>query len=102
MKPAEFDEATLHAFRALREGKANAGQQKAALGFILWDLCRINHLSFDDGSERKTAFAEGSRWVGLQIAGMADSKAPLVTKEAKEKAKTPRPTRRTKQEAKND
>ena len=101
MIPAEYDEATLHAFRALKDGKANGGQQKAALEHILWRLCRINHLSFSDGNERKTAFNEGGRWVGLQIAGMFDPEAVNFTKEAKAKQK--RTTqRRTKPEAKHD
>lgn len=100
MTPAEYDEATLHAFRALKDGKANEGQQKAALQHILWDLCKINHLSFSDGDDRKTAFNEGARWVGLQIAGMFDPSAANFTKEAK--AKAPRQTRRSKPEAKND
>lgn len=100
MQAADYDEATLHAFMAQKEGKGSAGQQKAVLEHILWKLCKINQLSFSDGDERKTAFNEGARWVGLQIAGMLDPGAVNFTTEAKAKKRTT--TRRTKPEAKND
>lgn len=92
-QPAEYDEVTLAAFRALKEGKANEGQQQMALEHILFNLCRIRHPSFA-ATERETNFNEGARFVGLQIAGMFDPKAPTLTTEAKAKKRAPRKPKR--------
>jgi len=100
MTPAEYSDATLAAFLAFKEGKANEGQQIAVLEHILLNICRIRHLSFAGHDAQTTAFNEGSRFVGLQIAGMFDPKAKDFTIEAKA-SKRPT-TRKTKTEAKND
>lgn len=58
------------AIKALAEGKASAVQQKLALDWIISELCRTYDVSFrpdDAGGDRDTAFAEGRRFVGLQI-----------------------------------
>jgi len=58
------------AIKALAEGKARPDQQINALNFILDDLARTYDLSFrpdEAGGDRDTAFAEGRRFVGLQI-----------------------------------
>lgn len=57
------------AIKALAEGKASEGQQKRALDWILYSACGMRQLSFRPGvdGERDTAFAEGKRFVGLQI-----------------------------------
>lgn len=99
MKPAEFDEFTRSAFMALSEGVASEGQQKHALEFLLFNLCGIRNVSFDAASERLSAFKEGSRFVGLQVAGMISPEGAQHTKEAKARS---RQVTRTKREAKND
>lgn len=58
------------AFKALGKGEARADQQVAALNFLIEDLCRAYDLSFrpdDVGGSRETDFAEGKRFVALQI-----------------------------------
>ncbi len=57
----------VYAIKALRAGNANEGQQTLALDWILNECCGVRDLSYRD-SERATCFAEGKRFVGLQIA----------------------------------
>jgi len=69
--PARYEDADIYAVQALAGGTANSGQQKRALEWILIDLCGVRDLSFRTGAEegrRATDFAEGKRFVGLQIA----------------------------------
>lgn len=57
------------AFQALQRGDATGDQQRRTLKFVITDLCRTHDLSFRPGpdGERATTFAEGKRFVGLQI-----------------------------------
>lgn len=67
----ERGKAGVFAIQAMANGQANEGQQKIALDWIINDLCRTHDLSFrpdDIGGERETAFAEGRRFTGLQLA----------------------------------
>ena len=67
--PAPYEPADTGALKALQAGKASEGQQQRALAWIVNTLCGTYDLSYrpgDDGS-RDTAFAEGKRFVGLQI-----------------------------------
>ena len=73
-KPAAYDKEVLYAFRALFEGKANDGQQKRAIEWLLLNACHIGQPSFA-ATERETVFAEGERHIGLQIARMRDPEA---------------------------
>jgi hypothetical protein len=54
----------------LQAGNANAGQQHRALQWIIEAPCGTYDLSYRAGAgvERDTAFAEGKRFVGQQIA----------------------------------
>lgn len=65
--PPEYKDSHVAAFRALAEGVANEDQQKIAYNFILHDLCDTYGLSYRPASDRDTAFAEGKRFVGLQV-----------------------------------
>lgn len=70
--PPDYDEAIVMAMRAFAAGKANDGQQK-----IVWDWLQYatgtgnwSDMTFRPGgaeAERESAFAEGKRFVGLQI-----------------------------------
>lgn len=59
---------------------ANDEKYKVALKWILFDLCRLGDLSFRVGdgldSQRVTDFAEGKRFVALQIAKMIKVRPP--------------------------
>lgn len=60
----------MSAFQALQRGDATPDQQQRAIKYLLHDLARIPELSFWIGpdGQRGTDFAEGRRFVGLQIA----------------------------------
>jgi hypothetical protein len=65
-----IDNASVFAIQALARGIANEGQQRQAWDYILRALCEIDRMTFwpggDDG-RRATDFAEGKRWVGVQL-----------------------------------
>lgn len=71
---APYDKEVLYAFRALFDGKANDGQQKRALEWLLFNACHVGVLSFA-ATERESAFNEGERHIGLQIARMREPEA---------------------------
>ena len=68
-KPVTVELADTTALQALAEGKANEGQQKRALDWIIRAAAGAYDLSFRPGldGDRVTAFAEGRRFVGLSI-----------------------------------
>ncbi|RWG25559.1 hypothetical protein [Mesorhizobium sp.] len=69
------------ALKALDAGKANEGQQRAALDWIMFEACGIRNLSYQPGDVAATAFAEGRRFAGLLVAGaLQASPAPMVIK----------------------
>lgn len=77
MKP--LDKNTAFAIKALSTGTANDGQQKAALAWILFDVCRLREPSFAPGEKPlETAFNEGRRHVGLMIAGAIEAQPASV------------------------
>ena len=68
--PVPFDKASVHALRSMSHGTASADQQIRALEFIVKELCETDGLSFrpsELGGSNDTAFAEGKRFVGLQL-----------------------------------
>lgn len=75
-KPAVYDDAVAHAFKALALGAASLHQQKLALEWLVRDCCRTYDLSYRPGEEgqRDTDFAEGMRHVGLQIVKLLNVK----------------------------
>lgn len=78
-EPPEYDDATIAAIRAVKDGTANAGQQKRAWDWIVYHAAAYNELSFqpeDRGGERATVFMEGRRFVGSQMLKMLQ---PILT-----------------------
>lgn len=65
--PAEYEKADLYAVKAMWDGTANGNQQRRGLEWILNNVCATYDLSFRPDSQRVTDFAEGKRFVGLQI-----------------------------------
>jgi len=70
IKPADYSAADIAALQELEAGVASPDQQKRALKWIIEQACITYDLSFDPTSERTTSFAEGRRYVGLQIVKM--------------------------------
>lgn len=65
--PAPYEEPDTYAIKALAAGVANEGQQKRVLDWIVKTLCGTYDVSYRPDSDRDTAFAEGKRFVGLQL-----------------------------------
>jgi hypothetical protein len=67
-------DADIFALQALARGEASAAQQQRAFDCVVRTLCETDRMTFwlnrdlgaDDG-RRATDFAEGKRWVGLQL-----------------------------------
>ena len=66
-EPAKYELGDITAVQAVANGEADAHQQKRALDWIIKQVCWTYELSYRPESERDTAFAEGRRFVGLQI-----------------------------------
>lgn len=56
------------AVQAVADGRADADAQQLAIKTIVEKLCATYDMSYSPDSERDSAFAEGKRFVGLQIA----------------------------------
>ena len=66
-KPTPWEPADVAAIQALVRGDATADQQRRAIGYIINQVAGTYDLSYRPESDRDTAFAEGKRYVGLQI-----------------------------------
>lgn len=64
--PPAWEPADVSALQALQRGDATSDQQKRALDYII-TLAGTYDLSYRPDSDRDTTFAEGKRFVGLQI-----------------------------------
>lgn len=71
--PAPYDDADMAALKALRDGTAQPHQQQRALAWVV-QACGTYGPSFIPGDERASAFAEGRRWIGLQIVKLINLK----------------------------
>lgn len=64
------DDAIRAAIKALWAGEAQPHQQRAALDWIIREACMVNRQSYRadvDGGTGAAAFAEGRRFVGLEL-----------------------------------
>lgn len=64
--PPLWEPADIAAIQALQRGDASPDQQRRALDYIV-TLAGTYDLSYRPDSDRDTTFAEGKRFVGLQI-----------------------------------
>lgn len=81
--PAPYEVYDVDAIRAVARGEADPHQQKRALDWIINTAAGAYELSFrsdGQGGERETAFAEGRRFVGMQIVKLANMPPALVAK----------------------
>lgn len=65
--PPDWEPADVSAIQALVRGDATPDQQRRAVDYIINDIADTYGLSYRPESDRDTAFAEGKRFVGLQI-----------------------------------
>ena len=78
LKPAPWTDADAYAIKALQTGTANASQQQRALAWIVNGAAQTYDVSFSPESDRETSFAEGRRYVGLQIVKLIKLPAELI------------------------
>ena len=81
--PVAYDRADVTALKAVAAGVANDGQQKRAMAWIINTAAQTYDLSFRsdaDGGERETAFAEGRRFVGLQVVKLVNMSGAVLDK----------------------
>lgn len=64
--PAHWEPADVSALQALQRGEATPEQQKRALDYMI-QIAGTYDLSYRPDSARDSDFAEGKRWVGLQL-----------------------------------
>lgn len=63
----KISDVQLAAVKAVQRGQATEEQQRVAWTYITEDLCETYGLSYRPESIRDTDFAEGKRFVGLQL-----------------------------------
>lgn len=85
-KPAHYDIADAAAIQALARGDASPDQQRRALIWIVEVCAARSDMSYRPGvdGDRNTIFAEGKRWVGIQVAKLAGLNLMNMKKENKD------------------
>lgn len=88
--PPSYDKADAYAIKALAAGTANEAQQQRAFKWITNIAAGIDDLSFRPGPDGSylTAFAEGRRFVGLQIYKLKEISSELL-EQPEQKSKQP-------------
>jgi hypothetical protein len=79
--PGFLNKADAMAIKAMADGEATAEQQKRALDAIIYRVACTDDLSFradDHGGERDGAFAEGKRYVGLQLKKLVATRIDIL------------------------
>ena len=82
-KPVSYDIADAGALQALMRGDATQDQQQLALKFVIENLSGSYEVSYRPGEEgrRDTDFAEGRRFVGLQIVKLLKLNLPALRRD---------------------
>lgn len=70
LTPPDYLPVHIEAFQAMNRGDATPHQQKLALRWLIEEAAGTYNLSFAPENERLTSFAEGRRFVGLQVVKM--------------------------------
>lgn len=68
--PPKYEAADATAIQQLERGEAGTEMQKRALAWIINEVCKTYDLSYRPGDTHDTSFAEGKRFVGLEIIKM--------------------------------
>lgn len=79
-----WDVVTAASIQALQRGEATPEQQRGALTWIINQAAATYNVTFDPDSDRATAFAEGKRFVGLQLVKLCAMNTRAFTKDVKE------------------
>jgi hypothetical protein len=89
-KPAEWEPEDAYAVQAVMTGRASEEQQRRAMNFIVHQVCGTYDLSYRPTSDRDTAFAEGKRFVGLQMVKFAQLNIARLRGKTTEQGETPK------------
>jgi hypothetical protein len=89
--PAPYEETEVHAIRACIAGTANDGQQKLAMDWIIRKASNAYDVSYRPGDGLATAFAEGRRFVGLQIIKLLQPEVTAAVEARKTRGKRGKP-----------
>ncbi len=89
-KPAEWEPEDAYAIQATMLGRASEEQQRRAMTFVVNNLCGTYDLSYRPTSDRDTAFAEGKRFVGLQLIKFAKLNIARLRGKQTEQGETPK------------
>ena len=81
IQPAQWEPADAGALQALVRGEAEPHQQKRALDWIIKQAAGTYDLSYRPNSHDETQFAEGKRFVGLQIVKLLNLNLGVFKKE---------------------
>lgn len=76
--PPTYSKRLVFSLKALQTGTANDEQQKIALAWIINQAAATYDQSFRPESDRATAFAEGRRFVGLQIVKLLNLSGAMI------------------------
>ena len=76
LKTAPFDPADATAIQAIFDGRADEGQQRRGMRWLLESACGIHEMSYVPGDSRQTDFNEGKRFVGKQLAELLRTNVP--------------------------
>lgn len=100
MPVAPYDRSVLVAIRALFDGTANEGQQKRAMEWIILNLCHVGQISFSADNDRLSAFRDGERHIGIQLARIREPEGLKQLEAWEAETKRKRATASKQQEAK--
>jgi hypothetical protein len=86
-EPGTINKADAVAIKAVAAGEATPEMQRRAIEAIVNRICSIHELSFraeDHGGTRETDFAEGKRFVGLQVRKVITTPLQTLTGEERQ------------------
>lgn len=78
LAPGDWTPVDAFAVRALAAGNATDVQQRRALDWIIRAAAKTYDASFSPVSDRETSFAEGRRYVGLQIVKLLNLPVEII------------------------
>lgn len=91
-RPARLTSEIVYGVKALRVGEATAEQQAKIFEWLILEACKKDDMSYRPGSDgdRDTVFAEGKRFVALQVLKAlnmpAEAVAEMRTAETEQRA----------------
>jgi hypothetical protein len=88
--PADYEPEDAYAVQAVMAGRASVDQQLRAMRFIVERICGTYDLSFRPEDPQHTTFAEGKRFVGLQLVKFARLNLSALRGNATEQGEQPK------------